>query len=122
MTGRADFLTRLGRVPRTEWFDAFQREAIETGGTFIPRGEVLRASLHSACVATTRDLDHLFDLWIARADVLEDLDWSRTVLNDPAALSYERRKAARVAIKHATDAVLRIQARQAIVALVGRVA
>ncbi|WP_138423695.1 hypothetical protein [Maritimibacter alexandrii] len=114
---RADFLTRLARLPRAEWFDAFQGEAQETGGRFEPFSAAAGVQLHGACVATTGGLERLYDLWIARAAELENVAWARAVLLDLRSKPRERRKAARMVIANTTDRVARVRARHALTQL-----
>ncbi len=111
MTARADFLTRLARLPSTDYFDAFFAESVEHGGRF-ELGASKTIELHDVSVnhATT---EGAMIAWVraARAKEMEpDLIWAEMVLKDPQAFGCERRKAARLILIHCRDAALRIMA------------
>lgn len=123
MTARADFLTRLARLPSTDYFDAFFGETIEHGGHF-DLGAIKTIDLHGVSV-NHDSIEGAMVAWVRAAKAKEvegDLAWAEMVLKDPQAFGCERRKAARLILDHCRDAALRIVAQAELVRLGGEAA
>ncbi|MEC7763352.1 MAG: hypothetical protein VX874_15730 [Pseudomonadota bacterium] len=123
MTARTDFLTRLARLPSTEYFDAFFAETIEHGGIF-DFGAIKTIDLHDVSV-NHDSTEGAMIAWVRAAKAKEaegDLAWAEMVLKDPQSFGCERRKAAQIILDHCRDAALRIVAQAELARLGGEAA
>lgn len=111
MNACANFLTRVARLPSTDYFDAFFAETIEHGGTF-DLGAIKTIDLHGVAVNhDSTDGAMIAWLWAAKAKEAEGhLAWAEMVLTDPQSFGCERRKAARIILDHCRDATMRLAA------------